>query len=152
MLPSDTAAAVWVAALLAPARLGPAIVERAVVERAVLGLAVLASPVTPRLWPRSIATFLAAFDCNVLSIIVVFVDHDVSLIVRQHDDLGTDSDAIVEVDHVGVAHADAAARHLRAARGGIVGAVDAIIGVAKIERAGAKRVAGPPPTHRGKYG
>src|SRR5215207_553546 len=55
--------------------------------------------------------------------------------------------AIVEVDHVDVAHADAAGRHGPADGLRLVGAVDAIQGVAvalvEIERAGAHRVARP---------
>src|SRR5829696_3817359 len=63
------------------------------------------------------------------------------------DHLRAGFDAIVEVDHVDVAHADAAGRHGPADGLRLVGAVDAIQGVAvalvEIERAGAHWVARP---------
>src|SRR5687767_5671760 len=43
-----------------------------------------------------------------------------------HEDAGTDLHAVVETDHVLVAHADATRRHLRADRPGLVRAVNAI--------------------------
>ncbi|GCC47894.1 hypothetical protein chiPu_0031847, partial [Chiloscyllium punctatum] len=52
-----------------------------------------------------------------------------------HDDLGADIDATVEIDHVLVAHPDAAGRDVGADRPGLVGAVDAIERRAEIHRA-----------------
>src|SRR5688572_8481753 len=60
------------------------------------------------------------------------------------DHLGTDAGALVEVDHVVIEHAHAAAGNRAADRLGLIGAVDAEHGVAaaaiEIERAGAERV------------
>src|ERR1700744_3944099 len=49
-----------------------------------------------------------------------------------HDHARTDLDATVQVDHVLVAHADAAGRDRAADRPGLVGAVDAVDRGAKI--------------------
>ena len=61
--------------------------------------------------------------------------------LRQHDHLGADLHAAVEIFHVFVGEADAARRHLLADGGRIVGAVDAIFGAAEIHGAGAERIA-----------
>ena len=58
----------------------------------------------------------------------------------EHDDGGADLDAIVEVDHVLVAQADAARRDLVTDGPGLVGAVDAVERRAEIKRARAERV------------
>ena len=57
-----------------------------------------------------------------------------------HDDPGADIDAAIEVDHVLVAHPDAAGRHVGADRPGLVGAVDAIERGSQIHRARAERI------------
>ena len=75
---------------------------------------------------------------------------DGSPVARQNHDLGSDADAAVEIDHVRVSHADTSARHLGADRGRIIGAVDAIIGIAEIQRACTDRIAGAAATQRGK--
>ena len=62
--------------------------------------------------------------------------------LRQHDHLGADLHAAVQVDHVVIGQADAAARHVLADGGRIVGAVDAIDGAADIHGARAERIAG----------
>src|SRR6266571_3828752 len=59
-----------------------------------------------------------------------------------HHHLGADLDAVIEVDHVLVAHADAAGRHLGADRPRFVGAVDAIERGPEVERARAERILG----------
>src|SRR6185503_12673294 len=58
-----------------------------------------------------------------------------------HIDRRTDAHPIVEMDHVGVQHANAARRDRAADRAGIVGAVDAEERAADVKRAGAERVA-----------
>src|SRR5687768_12311303 len=64
-----------------------------------------------------------------------------------HDHLGTEGGAVVEVDHVDVAHADAAGRDGEADLRGLVGAVDAVEGVLvaleQVERPRAEGVLGP---------
>src|SRR5438445_316069 len=57
-----------------------------------------------------------------------------------HLDRGSNIDPFIEIDHVLVAHADAARRHRTADCPWLVGAVDAVFGGADIERAGAERV------------
>ena len=61
---------------------------------------------------------------------------------------------LVEVDDVGVEHADAAGRNRLADALGLVGAVDAeqrvLVVLEQIERAGAERIAGPPSTWSGR--
>src|SRR5664279_5769239 len=61
--------------------------------------------------------------------------------LRQHDHLGADLHAIVEIGHVVVGETDAAARHVLADGGRIVGAVDAVHGAAEIHGARAERIA-----------
>ncbi len=60
--------------------------------------------------------------------------------IGQHDHLGADIDAAVEVDDVFVDQADATRRHLSTDGRGSVGAVDAVDGAAEIHGAGAERV------------
>src|SRR5665213_709739 len=62
--------------------------------------------------------------------------------LRQHDDLGADLHAIVEIGHVVIGETDAAARHLLADGGRVVGAVDAIFGAAEIHGARAMYLGG----------
>ena len=62
--------------------------------------------------------------------------------LRQNDRFGADLHAIVEVDHVVVGEANAAARYLLADGGWIVGAMDAIFGAAELHGARAERIAG----------
>src|SRR4051812_30786784 len=57
-----------------------------------------------------------------------------------HDDLGANPHALVEIGHVLVAHADAAGGNRSADRPGLVRAVDAVERGAKIHRARAKRI------------
>ena len=67
---------------------------------------------------------------------------------RSHDDhLGADLDALEQVDHVLVAHADAARRDVGADGPWRVGAVNAIERAAEIERARAERVGRPAGHH-----
>src|SRR3984893_14654003 len=61
---------------------------------------------------------------------------------RQHDHLGADVDAGVEVGDVVIGQADAAGGDVLADGVGGVGAVDAVDGATEIHGAGAKRVAG----------
>ena len=63
-------------------------------------------------------------------------DRRLALIVRQYHHFGADTDAAVQIDDVRVLQPDTAARDVLADGGRVVGAVDAIIGVAKIKRAG----------------
>ena len=58
----------------------------------------------------------------------------------QHDHLGADADAAVEVDHVLVGHAEAARRYGLADGLGLVRAVDAVERGAEIHRARAERI------------
>ena len=62
--------------------------------------------------------------------------------LRQNDNVGADLHALVEIAHVVVGEADAAARHLLADGGRIVGAVYAVFGAAEIHRARSERIAG----------
>src|SRR6195952_757783 len=57
-----------------------------------------------------------------------------------HDDLGADADAAVEIDDVLVAHPDAARGDVGADGPGLVGAVDAIERRSQIHRARAERI------------
>src|SRR5260370_36104628 len=57
-----------------------------------------------------------------------------------HDDLGADADAAIEIDHIVVAHRDAARRYVGADGPGLVGAVDAVERRAQIHRARAGRI------------
>src|SRR5215470_178865 len=59
---------------------------------------------------------------------------------RQDHHFGADVYAPIEVGHVLVEHADAAARHLMADGGRRVGAVDAVNGIAEVHGAGPQRV------------
>ena len=74
---------------------------------------------------------------------------------REHDDLRADRHAIVEVDHVGVQHADAAGRDGPADRLRLVGAVDAVERVLavleEIHGAGAERIVGAAVHAVGKF-
>src|SRR4051794_10558181 len=56
------------------------------------------------------------------------------------DDLRPDPDAVVEVHHVTVGHADAARRDGRADGVGLVRAMDPVEARAEVERAGAERI------------
>src|SRR6185437_7802344 len=58
----------------------------------------------------------------------------------QHHDLRADLYAIVEVDDIGVAHADAAGRHVLTDRPGLVRAVDTVQRRAEIHRARAQGI------------
>ncbi|MEA2818447.1 MAG: hypothetical protein QOJ86_451, partial [Bradyrhizobium sp.] len=58
----------------------------------------------------------------------------------EHDDLGADIDAAVQVDHVLIAHPDTARRDVGADGPWLVGAVDAIERGAEIHGASAERV------------
>src|SRR5262245_37718625 len=60
-----------------------------------------------------------------------------------HHHLGADLDPFIEIDHVLVAHADAAGRDRRSDRPGLVRAVDTIERRAEIHRAGAERILRP---------
>src|ERR1019366_4431942 len=62
--------------------------------------------------------------------------------LRQNDNVGADLHALVEIGYVVVGEADAAARHLLADGGRIVGAVYAGFGAAEIHRARSERIAG----------
>src|SRR5262249_22082756 len=67
-----------------------------------------------------------------------------ALVLRSdHHHPGADLDPLIEIDHVLVAHADAAGRHRRSDRPGLVRAVDAIERRAEIHGAGAERVLRP---------
>src|ERR1700688_1778816 len=61
--------------------------------------------------------------------------------LRQYDDLGADLHALIEIGHVVVGEADAAARHLLADGRRIVGAMDAIFAAAEIHGARTERIA-----------
>src|SRR5579863_8330749 len=61
--------------------------------------------------------------------------------VGENNYFGSDTDAAVKIFHVLVAQTDAATRHVLADRARIVGAVDAVIGVAQIHGASAERIA-----------
>src|ERR1700690_2962461 len=58
----------------------------------------------------------------------------------ENHDLGADFYAAVEIDHVGIAHADAAGRDVVADGPGLVRAVDAVERRAEIHRARAERI------------
>src|SRR3954470_10603663 len=60
--------------------------------------------------------------------------------LRQHDHLGADTDAGIEVSDVFIGEADAARRDAGADGCGSVGAVDAVDGAAEIHGAGAERI------------
>src|SRR5258705_13969799 len=57
-----------------------------------------------------------------------------------HDHAGADPDPFVEIDHVLVAHADAARRHRRADRPGLVRSVNAVERGAELHSERAERV------------
>ena len=65
----------------------------------------------------------------------------------EHDDFGAGRRALVEVDHIFVAHTDAAGGHVMTDTLGLIGTVNAIervdLALPKIERAGAQRIIGP---------
>src|SRR5678815_2474186 len=65
----------------------------------------------------------------------------------QHDDTRADLNAAVKILDVFIKKADAARRYERADRRWLVGAMDSIECISKIESARAKRVAGPPRHH-----
>src|ERR1700694_5285724 len=60
--------------------------------------------------------------------------------ISDHDDAGADIDAAIEIDHVLVAHPDAARRDVGTDGPGFVGAMDAIERRTQIHGAGAERV------------
>jgi len=74
------------------------------------------------------------------------------LLHRQHDHLGADVHATVQILDVRVREADAAARDLLADRRRIIGAMDAVFGAAEIHCARAKRIAGAAGNHTRQVG
>src|SRR5579859_3159214 len=66
---------------------------------------------------------------------------------REHDDFGADRRAIVQIDHIFVAHANAAGGHVMADSVGLIGAVNAVervdLALPQIECARAERIIGP---------
>src|SRR5689334_10395305 len=72
--------------------------------------------------------------------------------LRQHNDLGADLHAAIEVDHILVFETDAAARYLLADGARRVGAVDTILRAGDVHGAGAERIARPAGSHTRQVG
>src|SRR5262245_37254282 len=72
--------------------------------------------------------------------------------LRQHNNLRTDLHAVVEIDHVFIGEADAAARDLPSDGARCIGAVDTILSASDVHRACAKRIAGTARGHARQIG
>src|SRR5262249_36211794 len=73
---------------------------------------------------------------------LIVVEQCPPLIVWKDHDFGSDADATVQIDDVGVLQPDASARYVLADGARIIGAVDAIFGIAEIKRPRSQRIAG----------
>src|SRR5262249_44155181 len=74
------------------------------------------------------------------------------LLHRKYNDFSAKSNAIVEVDHIIVDQADAAARGALANARRVIGAVNAIFGAADIDRPRAQWIAGATRNHARQIG